>query len=72
MRAYVGEGIFTEDPLETFGGYGVLEVENLQTLLAYICEEGFEHHTAVSLSQSADALAEAFDKYLGWDTYYHM
>jgi L-fucose isomerase-like protein len=71
MRAYVGEGRFTDDPIETFGGYGVLEVEDLQGLLKFICEEGFEHHTAVNLSETADAVADAFATYLGWDTYRH-
>ena len=26
MRGYVGEGEFTTDPLETFGGYGVVQI----------------------------------------------
>lgn len=69
--AYVGEGRFTDDPLVTFGGRGVLEVEGMQELLYFICENGFEHHVAVSKSTSADVLYEAFDKYLGWDVYYH-
>ena len=34
MRAYVGEGEFTADPLETFGGYGVVQVPRFQELLA--------------------------------------
>jgi hypothetical protein len=32
---------------------------------------GFEHHVAVNLSQTADALAEALGNYLGWDIYQH-
>ena len=71
LRAYVGEGQFTDDKLETFGGYGVMQIDDLQTLLAYICEMGFEHHVAVSLSQTADAIAEALSKYLAWDVYLH-
>jgi L-fucose isomerase-like protein len=71
LRAYVGEGRFTDDALDTFGGYGVMEIADLQTLLAYICERGFEHHVAVNLSQTADALAEALGNYLGWDIYQH-
>jgi len=71
LRAYVGEGAFTDDPLETFGGYGVMHIENLQTLLQYICRMGFEHHVAVSLSQTADPIAEALSNYLGWDVYRH-
>ena len=69
--AYVGEGELTNDPLTTFGGYGVVKIPNLQDLLQFICENGFEHHTAVNLSQTAAAVDEALDKYLGWDVYYH-
>ncbi len=71
LRAYVGEGRFTDDKLDTFGGYGVMEIADLQTLLGYICEMGFEHHVAVNLAQTADAVAEALSNYLGWDVYQH-
>jgi L-fucose isomerase-like protein len=71
IRAYLGEAEITEDNIDTFGGYGVVRVPDLQDLLAYICEMGFEHHVAVNPSQVADALDEAFSKYLGWDVYYH-
>ena len=71
LRVYVGEGKFTNDKLETFGGYGVMRIENLQTLLSYICQMGFEHHVAVNLSQTAAPIAEALTKYLGWDVYRH-
>ncbi|MFN3730159.1 MAG: L-fucose/L-arabinose isomerase family protein [Fimbriimonadaceae bacterium] len=71
IRAYVGEGELTDDLLNTFGGFGVVRVPNLQGLLQYVCEEGFEHHVAANLSQTADAVHEAFQKYLGWDCYRH-
>ncbi len=71
VRAYVGEGEFTDDSLTTFGGYGVVRIPNLQHLLHHICSNGFEHHVAITPSQVAAAIYEAFDKYLGWDTYYH-
>jgi L-fucose isomerase-like protein len=71
IRAYLGEGQVTNDPLETFGGYGVVEIPNFQKLLHHICENGFEHHVAVNLSQCAEAVNEALDKYMGWDVYYH-
>ncbi len=69
--AYVGEGEFTTDPIDTFGGYGVIKVPNFQKLLHYICENGFEHHVSVNLSLVADAVYEALTKYLGWEVYYH-
>ena len=68
---YVAEGEITEDAIETFGGWGVIKIENLQDLLYVICDNGFEHHAAINLSWVADALVEAFDKYLGFDTYWH-
>jgi L-fucose isomerase-like protein len=61
----------TNDVLNTFGGFGVAEVPNLQKLLHYICDNGFEHHVAFNLSQFAPAVAEAFSKYMGWNTYRH-
>ena len=47
------------DPLETFGGAGVVDIPRLQKLLRYICEQGFEHHVAANLSQLASAVHEA-------------
>jgi len=71
IQAYIGEGEFTDDPLNTFGGHGVVYVENLQTLLKLICQRGFEHHVAMSRSKTARVLYEAFSNYLGWDVYWH-
>jgi len=71
ILAYVGEGEFTDDPLSTFGGRAVVKIERLQDLLYFICENGFEHHVAISKSSTADVLNEAFEKYMDWDVYYH-
>jgi L-fucose isomerase-like protein len=72
IRGYLGEGRFTDDPLETFGGAGVVEIRNMQSLLRYICEQGFEHHVAANLSSTAAiAVHEAASRYLGWDVYWH-
>ncbi len=71
IRAYVGEGAFTNDKLETFGGYGVMKIDNLQVLLGYLCQMGFEHHVAVNLSRTAAPIAEALGKYLAWPVYHH-
>ena len=65
MRAYVGEGAFTADPLNTYGGYGVVRVPRLQELLRYICEHGFEHHVSVNQTKVAAPVFEALTKYLG-------
>lgn len=69
--AYVGEGELTNDPIKTFGGYGVVRVPKLQELLHYICENGYEHHVAMNLSQVAASVHEALNKYMGWSTYWH-
>ncbi|MCC7451233.1 MAG: L-fucose/L-arabinose isomerase family protein [Anaerolineae bacterium] len=71
LTAYVGEGVFTNDPMETFGGYGVVKVPRLQELLHYICEKGFEHHVTINQTRVAAATNEALTKYLGWSVYHH-
>ncbi len=72
IRTYVAEGSFTDDPLDTFGSRAVVHVPGLQTLMHYVCTHGFEHHAAMNASHTGDVLAEAFDKYLFWDVYYHQ
>ena len=71
IRAYLGEGTVTNDRVDTFGGYGVIEIPRFQDLLHHICENGFEHHVAINLSRCAAAVNEALSKYMGWDVYYH-
>ena len=71
ITTYVGEGSMTDDPLDTFGSRAVVQVPGLQDLLKYICKNGFEHHAAMSASQVADILEEAFDTYMGWEVYRH-
>ncbi len=71
IRGYVGDGRFTDDSLQTFGGAGVVEISRLQDLLRYICEHGFEHHTAANLAHTSSIVYEAATKYLGWEMYWH-
>ena len=71
MRAYIGEGAFTADPLQTYGGYGVVKVPRLQELLRFICEQGFEHHVSLNQTTVAAPVYEALTKYLGWTVHYH-
>jgi L-fucose isomerase-like protein len=71
IQAYLGEGELTDDPLRPFGGYGVVQIPDFQRLLAYICENGFEHHVAINPTRIAAGLAEALENYLGWDVYHH-
>jgi len=71
MRTYLGEGRVTDEQIDTWGGYGVFEIPNMQALMHYICENGFEHHVAINPSNTSAVLREAFTKYLGWETYLH-
>lgn len=71
IRAYVGEGQFTDDPVSTPGGVAVCKIERLQEFLDFLCRQGFEHHVAMSRSMSAGVLEEAFETYLGFDVYRH-
>jgi L-fucose isomerase-like protein len=71
IRGYTGNGRFTDDPLNTFGGAGVVEIPHMQKLLHYICREGFEHHVAANFSESAAAIHEAATRYLGWESHFH-
>jgi L-fucose isomerase-like protein len=71
IRGYVGQGEFTSDALNTFGGVGVVKIPELQKLLHYICENGFEHHVAANFSTTAAAVHEAAVRYLGWPMYWH-
>jgi L-fucose isomerase-like protein len=71
IRAYVGEGELTNDELNTFGTRAVAHVPELQRLLRYVCQQGFEHHVVMTQSKTAAVLAEAFGNYLGWETHVH-
>jgi L-fucose isomerase-like protein len=71
IRAYVGEGELTNDPLDTFGTRAVARIPKLQQLLRYVCRQGFEHHVVMTCSRTAAVLAEALGNYLGWEVYRH-
>jgi L-fucose isomerase-like protein len=71
IRAYVGDGQFTDDPLDTFGTRAVVQVSNLRSLMHTICLNGFEHHAAMNGSHCAKPVAEALGTYMGWDVYHH-
>lgn len=71
IRAYLGEGSFTDDELDTFGSRAVVEIPDLQKLMRHICNHGFEHHVVMTRSSTAAVLEEAFSKYLGWEVYRH-
>jgi len=71
IKAYIGEGVLTDDELKTFGNRAVAKIPNLQDLMKYVCRNGFEHHVVMNASHSADILQEAFENYMGWEVYKH-
>jgi L-fucose isomerase-like protein len=72
IKGYTGEGEITDDKIETFGGIGVAKIKDLQKLLNFICENGFEHHTVINLSKISEPVYEALTKYKNWPIYYHQ
>ena len=71
IKAYIGEGELTDDPLKTFGNRAVAQIGNLQGLMNYICKNGFEHHVVMNASKTASILEEALGNYLDWEVYNH-
>ena len=68
VQFYVGTGKVVDAPVskEFFGTYAVLETEDLQKKLQAISQAGFRHHVAITRGDVAEAVAEAFTKYLGY------
>ena len=66
--SFVSEGRLTEDKLPSvFFGFGtVFEQENVNILLEYMATNGYRHHVALSKGNYADAIKEAFEKYLDY------
>ena len=71
VKAFIAEGEFTDDEVETFGGYGVAKVGDIDSLMDLIVEEGFEHHTAMVKAHVGDAIEESLKKYMDWEVYRH-
>lgn len=71
IKAYLGIGEITDDPYGMDGCIAVTKVNNLQTLMKYICKNGFEHHVAMVRNDVKEILNEAIEDYLGWNLYVH-
>jgi len=71
VRAYTGEGQFTDDAFPMAGGIAVCRVPRLQELMDHLCNNGYEHHTAMVRGHHARAINEAVTKYLKWDCFYN-
>jgi L-fucose isomerase-like protein len=72
IKAYIGQGDLTNDPLTTFGNRAVAKIPDLQKLMQYVCRNGFEHHVVMNASKSATVLKEAFENYMGWEVHVHI
>ena len=71
IKAYLGTGEITDDPYGMDGCIAVTKVNDLQTLMKYICKNGFEHHVAMVRNDVKEILNEAIEDYLGWNLYVH-
>jgi L-fucose isomerase-like protein len=71
VRAYVGEGEFTDDPFAMDGGIAVCRIGDLRGLLRHVTANGFEHHVAMVRGRWAAVVREATARYLRWDVHLH-
>jgi L-fucose isomerase-like protein len=71
IKAYIGEGELTDDPLNTFGNRAVARIDHMQGLMQYVCRNGFEHHVVMNASKTAGILQEALGNYMGWEVHRH-
>jgi L-fucose isomerase-like protein len=69
IRAYLGQGRFTGDPIpeDFFGCAGVARIEGLQDALQSIGYAGFRHHVSVTPGHVLAPVQEALEKYLGYE-----
>ena len=71
IKAYLGEGEFTDDPFPMSGGIAVCKVPELPKFMKYMIRNGFEHHVGMVREHCADIIEEVAVSYLGWDVYRH-
>lgn len=69
LKFYLGQGRFTADEIAEnfFGCAGVAEIDKLQDVLQTIGYQGHRHHVSVTPGHVVEPVAEAFQKYLGYD-----
>lgn len=69
VRAYLGQGRFTTDPVPDnfFGVAGVAEIAGLQDVLLHIGVNGHRHHVSITPGSVQTAVTEALAHYLGFD-----
>ncbi|NLF39502.1 hypothetical protein GX586_08655 [bacterium] len=69
LEFYLGEGEITKDKIadDFFGCAGVARIPALQDKLQKIGYEGYRHHVSVTPGHVANAVREAFTRYLKYD-----
>lgn len=71
IRAYIGEGEYTDDPFDIAGGVAVCQISNLRKLMKYISKNGFEHHVGMVRGNWAEVIEHSLTNYFNWDIYHH-
>ena len=68
VRYFVEKAEVLEDTVDEgfFGAYGVVQIPNLQTKLRHMAEEGFRHHSVITIGDQTRRIREALSKYLGY------
>jgi len=69
IHVYLGEGAITDDEIASdyFGCAGVAQISDLQRKLQAIGQAGYRHHVSLTFGHHADAVREAFTRYLGYE-----
>jgi len=67
IKAYVGEGVFVDEPYGMDGGIAVCKIPGLNALMEHICREGFEHHVSMVRGKVMEIVEEAVTRYLNWE-----
>lgn len=70
IHGFVTDAMFTNDKIEKefFGCGKVIEKENIDKVSNYMAENGYKHHLAITYGDCVEIIAEAFGKYLGYET----
>lgn len=71
IKTYFGNGELMDKKIPSFGALSLWKIAGLQKLLNFVCRNAFEHHVAIVRGECAEILKEAFENYLGWESYFH-